>query len=303
MSPIRTASSPYDILFCAATYKSPQNAIRYMESASNISGNNLVVLVACLKEDFDTLVATMRKTKYRHDTALLLYDQNNMYKCRAAAFLWALFDNRPARFMCSGDDDVEWLDDNGLLVERLDEMSNMGILSVATFPDARTRYLATQPGDRYVAADWLNGHAMFSQFSHNLMFGLPDTLPDADVTYFTETEYQIRMSVMTGIPTMFCTDLFCYHHHFREDEQMVALRNERVVAKINAGKRFLATKFATEEPDINRNTAWHTQMRSLASKNPTMLARHLMYNGEWNDWETIVHTELQLVKYVYVAGG
>lgn len=275
----------YDILFTASVYKSARNALRFAQSIKNIDGNHICVLVTPLREDADRLVEGLAGTIDLGCRVLVFHSTvNSLYQGRGWGFVWAVANGITPSYLCSGDDDIEFTEFSHDIVERLDTTE----FSVMTFRGNAHGYRknvdATEHG---ITTDliWLNGDTMFTHFADNLQFGVADSLLDYPVSYFTEIEYQQRMSYFTG--RWLAVDMrriIFYTHHFRLNEEMNRIRGEHAIAGMTAGTNLWRVKYGIELDGM------HIDCEKLYNQVITMpekMKTHFIFHGLWNDWGAI----------------
>ena len=266
----------YDILFTASTYKSAQNAIRFANSIEHIDGNNLCIITGSLKEDINEI---SKET----DAITFISDVNSLYLSRAWGFVWAINNDIEFKYLCSCDDDLEFIERSDDIVAFLHKASEYGF-SVLAFQSPYHAYSGTElDSGYYLNAPWLNGDCMYSQIEDNIKFGLPDCFLHTPVMYYSEVEYQQRMQVMTGRPIVVPQEKNKYIHHFRTDPVISALRSKLFHEGSKAGTEIWEKKhgFAMKE--------WKLDIipKAYAAVEKSKNIEHIMFGGQTNNWQEI----------------
>lgn len=275
----------YDILFTASVYKSARNALRFAQSIKHVEGNHICVLVTPLREDADRLVEGLAGTISLGCRVLVFHSAvDNLYQGRGWGFVWAVANGVSAKYLCSGDDDIEFTEFSHDIVERLDATE----FSVMTFRGNAHGYRKnigeTEHG---ITTDltWLNGDTMFTHFEDNLQYGVADALPGYPVSYFTEIEYQQRMSYLTGRWLAVDTRrIVFYIHHFRLDEEMNRVRGEHAILGMSAGKNLWKEKYGIE---LDHTSIDCEKLYKRVITMPEKMKSHFIFYGLWNDWDAI----------------
>lgn len=264
-----------DILFTASTHRSVANAIRMAESLAWIDGQTMLVLTG---DSLDELAEIDRA----NTGATLLHSQrDNLYFNRAAGLIWAGWHGVQARYLCSCDDDLEFTEESRDLVQILDKASEMTEFGVMTFNNHSHRYDGFSDdiqGDLRVGVRWINGDSMFVPWPYVVRFGLPDSLPDVPVTYFSEIEYQHRIRALTGRPIVAaCGKQAYYVHHFREPGPITTDRATRAMDGIAAGSEFWRRKYGV---DVDAGD-WHKypELFEVVKAAGDEARRHLIFGG------------------------
>lgn len=236
------------ILFTAATHHSVENAVRMAASIEWIPGLNGIVFAGVERAE---LVEIKRAVPA---ASCLLSTVDNLYFCRALGFLWALMVGIPYDYICSCDDDLEFVPESSALPQRLRAAEQSADFSLLTFNNHSHHYdeFSERSLDGFrLEPLWVNGDSMFVRWHDVLSFGLPDSLPDEPVTYFSEIEYQHRLRLLTGRPLVVDCGLPRYYiHHFREPGPITQERAGRAGQGIAAGQRFWREKYAVEGIDV-----------------------------------------------------
>jgi hypothetical protein len=230
-----------DILFCASTYKSVSNAIRFANSIDYINGKHTCVLTGPIEKE-------MQEIANQTNAICFVSDTNSLYLGRAWGYIWSLFNTRSHKYLCSCDDDIEFIEDSKNIVYWLNRAYNKVGFSVMTFMSGAHAYKTHEKmvENFAVGVPWLNGDSMFSRTSDNFMHGLPDTLLDYPLSFFTEIEYQQRMRWWTGKPLVVCKGKDRYIHHFRKDKSLAGLRAEQTSTGSSMGLRLWKEKYDME---------------------------------------------------------
>lgn len=279
-----------DILFTASTHRSVDNAVRMARSLQHIAGAVLLVLSSIDVGELEAIRAA------NAGCVLLRSDVDNLYHNRALGFLWALFHGVHARYLCSCDDDLEFIAESLELVRELDEAARLMPFCAATFNNGAQFY---EPygdhlrGDLHVNLAWINGDSMFVPWDLVLRHGLPDSLKDAPVTYFTEIEYQLRLRAGTGRPIVGICGRPRYTHHFREPGEITLERARRSGSGVLAAHRFWRQKYGVEGIDIGDGYRYPDLYKIVEAAGPAA-DRHVLFGGLGpSDWPAILQETIE----------
>lgn len=281
-----------DILFTAAAYKSAQHAIEFANSIGFVGENNYCVLATPIRSEIQEIVDGIKDCR---NIAVLYSHIDNLYFCRAIGFLFALKRRMKFRYYCSCDDDIEFTENSRKILGILDKTE----FSVMTFCNVKRRI----NGELVYGPAWINGDSMFSHFSENLQYGLPDSLPNEPVTFFTEVEYQHRMRWLTGRPIVVDRRAHYYKHNSRnENDPITKIRDENSSHKMNAGNRFWKEKYGI---DVNFSGGGNHEAvynRTMNHKNEEKMKSHLIFDGMWNNWDEIIAEYSKYWDEIWVNG-
>jgi hypothetical protein len=275
----------YDLLLTASCYKSGANATRLINSIKYIDARCLII-VACPNIDDAQYILGQLDDNKNIGIMILRSSLDNMYLCRAFGFLAALQKDISALYYCSMDDDIEFLPESNDIVSTLNELYNKIGFSTATFhcgarsPNEDAKIVHTNPS-------YINGDSMFSCFEDTLDYGLPDSLPDSQITYYTEAEYQHRLRYFTKQPTVIDNTQTRYIHHYYSRTEHD--RNPNSGKMMSDGELFWERKYHIPRPsfsDIRTHAIVYEQ--TMRPENEHLICRHLMFGGLWNDWDTII---------------
>lgn len=276
----------YDVLFTASTYKSAQNALRLIKSIQHIEGNHICVIVTPLQSDVDELAIGLFEMGDIGCRAVVFHSAvDHLYQGRGWGFAWAVANGIAAKYLCSCDDDIEFMENSHDIVTRL----NMNEFSIMTFFIKGSGYkidMRTDFSRINTERTWLNGDTMFSHFEDNLQYGVADALLDYPVSYFTEIEYQHRMSYFTGRWLLVDMNKHFYYHHSREpDDELTQLRSQHAATGIATGKRLWMEKYNINVGDGHTfDCQWAYEQISTM---PEKMKSHYIFHGLWNDWNAI----------------
>jgi len=282
----RIPMSDYDILLCAATYDSSECAIRMLRSVDKLEGNCLAVISGCRLEDLEKIT----EHEYPCDVILMKAPYNSSYLCRAWGFIWAVHMSIQADFMFTADDDLEFTDASIKMLPILKEAKDDPGFSVMGFKPSAPADMGgsgTPYGLYRVNPLYLDGNLNISQWQDNLDYGLPDSLPNQPMSYFTEVEYQHRLRALSGRPTLLCLGDVYYTHHFRTDPSRVRKRSHTCSGGMDAGEELWRKKYGIEVRGIRWDNRVCDKIYDLVKDRKDLMKSHLLFNGLWNDWSAI----------------
>lgn len=281
-----------DILFTAAVYKSAQHAIEFANSIRFVGDNNYCVLATPIRSEIQEIVDGIEDCR---NIAVLYSHIDNLYFCRAIGFLFALRRRMKFRYYCSCDDDIEFTKNSQEIPGILDKTE----FSVMTFCNAKRR----KNGSVIYSPMWINGDSMFTNFSDNLEYGLPDSLPKEPVTFFTEVEYQHRMRFLTRRQIVADRRKVYYKHNSRiESDPITKIRDESSYQKMRSGNEFWKQKYGI---DVNfsyggiHEGVYHQTMKP---ENENIIKSHLIFDGMWNNWDEIIAEYSKYWDEIWVNG-
>lgn len=273
----------YDILLCAATYDFPGCAVRMLRSMDKLDGKCLAVISGCKRDDLEAIA----KQEYPCDVVLMKAPRNCMYLCRAWGFVWAVHEDIRADFMFSADDDLEFIDESAKMLPMLNEAKIDPGFSVAGFGSKGTKIIG-EVTDRYrINPLFMDGNLNITQWDDNLDYGLLDSLPDEAMSYFTEVEYQHRMRILTGRPTLQWANKIYYIHHFRNDPVRTKARTSSCSRGQYAGCQLWKEKYGLDGLRIATDVRECNRIFEAVKNKKAEMKRHLLFGGLWNDWEAI----------------
>lgn len=277
----------YDILFTASTYKSAQNALCFIKSICQIEGNHICTVVSPLQSDIDEIVTGLANAGDVGCRVIVFRSTvDHLYQSRGWGFVWAVANGIQARYLCSCDDDIEFTENSQDIVRRL----NINRYSIMAFSSNVHGYRFTIgdiQGHDNITTDigWINGDAMFSHFEDNLKYGVPDALLTYPVSYFTEIEYQHRMSCLTGEWMKVDARKTFYLHHFRNNSELNSLRGQHAIVGMSVGKQLWKEKYGI---DLGVGHTFDCQaLYQQVSTMPEKMEKHFIFHGLWNDWGEI----------------
>jgi len=278
-------SKNYDILLCAATYAFPECAVRMLRSVDKLDGKCLAVISGCKPEDLEEIA----KHEYPCDVVLMKAPRNCMYLCRAWGFVWAVHEGIRADFMFSADDDLEFTDESAEMLPILGRAKSDPGFSVMGFKPSKPKLSGAERTERgrLINPSFIDGNLNITQWDDNLDYGLPDSLPGEAMSYFTEVEYQHRMRVLTGRPTLQCADRIYYTHHFREDPMRTQERKRSCARGMSAGCRLWKEKYGLEDLRIAVDMRECDRIFKLVKDKTDEMKSHLLFGGLWNDWDAV----------------
>jgi hypothetical protein len=287
----------YDIIFTASTFKSNDNAIRTINSVRHIPGRHLYILTGPFLEDMQAIAAGIERGT---ETILWQSDNPNLYFCRDWGWLSAKMLGLEAYWHCTGDDDLEFTDASAEIVYQLLRARRIGA-SVIGFNSSCNFYggaISKMVDNFRTDAPWINGDCMFAAWEDNLEYGLPDCLPNHNVPFFTEVEYQHRLRALSGRPLLVAVDKTYYVHHSRTQPEISAIRDLDVVGRITAGSDFWKAKYGVEPGDWNVPYI-HERLFNLTKDMREEMQRHLILDGIWTDWQAAIKYAEPFTKLVY----
>jgi hypothetical protein len=275
----------YNILFTASVYKSSKNALRFARSIKHIEGSHICALVSPLKNDVDEIVAGLKETDSLGCRVIVFHSTvDNLYQGRGWGFVWAVANSISAKYLCSGDDDIEFTENSHDIVERLDA-HKFSVMTFATSAHGYRGKINKETGGVTTDLIWINGDTMFTHFEDNLKYGVADALLDYPVSFFTEIEYQQRMRCLSNKPLIVdARKKAFYRHHSRVDEEMNSIRGQHAVPGISAGKRLWREKYGIELKEMHIECE---QLYKDVSAVPEKMKSHFIFHGLWNDWGAI----------------
>ena len=274
-------SKKYDILFTASMYKSASNALRMAKSIQHIEGNHLCVFATPLVSDIYEFITGANDLE---NTILLFSHIDNIYFCRALGFLYAILNKMKISYYCSCDDDIEFTEKSSCILSILDSLD----YAVMTFKSHGHAYKGFAGKEMTYNPPWINGDSMFSRFEDNIKYGLPDSLVDEPVTFFTEVEYQHRMRYLSRKKTIIDKRDEYYIHHFRErNNAITALRSRDSVHKMHSGNRFWKEKYGVDVDFIEDGNHDAVYRKTMQLEYIEKIKTHLIFGGLWNNWDFI----------------
>jgi len=227
--------------------------------------------------------------------ASLVSPINNSYACRAIAALYAMREGMEPAYLCSCDDDLEFTAESADLLGELDRAQLETGFGVATFNSSSHNYedmpgqIQERVGDT-LEMGWLDGNSLFIPWDVVLDAGLPDSLPTAPLTYFTEVEYQHRVRVLLKRPSVAIIGKQAYYRHgFRPASDPVTNeRADRAGHAIEAAATFWREKYGVHDigvGDANNYPALLETVRAAGDR----ANQHLIFEGLGPpDWDEII---------------
>lgn len=276
----------YDILLSAATYEYPDVTIRMLRSIDKLNGRCLAVISGCRIEDLKEIA----KHEYPCDIVLMKAPHNSTYLCRAWGFIWAVHMGITADFFFNADDDLEFTDASTKMLPLLREAIHDPGFSVIGFKPSAPADVGgsgVEHGIYRINPLYLDGHLNITQWEDNLEYGLPDSLPNEPMSYFTEIEYQHRLRVLSGRPTVICLGDIYYIHHFRNDPERTNRRAHTCAGGITAGGELWKKKYGITNLTIMHNVYECNRIFEIVKDQPEAMKRHFLFDGSWNDWVAI----------------
>ena len=275
----------YDILLCMANYKFPECTSRMLRSIDKLEANCLAVVSGCGVTDLEEIA----KHEYPCDVVLMKAPRNSVYLCRDWGFVWAVHENIRANFLFTADDDLEFIDVSAEMLPILNEVKTDPGFSVMGFrPSSPTLAGAEKIGPNYrVNPLFIDGNLNITQWDDNLNCGLPDSLPNEPMSYFTEIEYQHRMRVLTGRSTMIRVDKVYYTHHFRNDPIRAKARAISCSRGIWAGGELWEKKYGLTDLRIAVDQRDGYRIFEFVKNKTDQMKRHVLFGGLWTDWVAI----------------
>lgn len=275
-----------DLLLTASCFKSASSVVRLIKSIHFIEGNCVTVITSPRMEDLSLIRENIDE---KNNTYLFLSKIDNIYACRNWGFIWAYMSGIVPKFYCSMDDDIEFTENSKDIIERLDKDD----YSVKTFNNSVQNYGGWQGqllGTCRVVS-WMNGDSMFTRYEDNLQYGLPDCLPRHDpLPICSESEYQQRLCALSKRPCVADTEKTFYFHHFRDSQEKIVLRDNRIVQRIQSGIDFFRAKYPgipiSASTDINSVNV-HGILLSHIQSYPGQAMKHSLYDGIFTDYSAI----------------
>lgn len=267
----------FDLLLSASTYHSVESALRFLHSVDHISGQHCTCIVGPERNEMEAIRKGLEPTRTK--IVVLHARINSLYLGRAMGFLWALDGGHEARYQVSCDDDIEFTENSGEILVLLDDMApDASLMSLRSNVRCHTRRPREDGHVPFINADF-----MATTWGVALSCGLPDTVTDFPVTYFTELEYMQRLRVLTGRPHIKAAEKPYYYHHFRTEPERMDARTWGCSPAMEAGYNLWRRKYETEPRD-----GQGVSMPRLAELCPeSKMRQHLMFGGLWTDWEAI----------------
>ena len=275
----------YDILLCMATYDFPECSIRMLRSIDKLNAKCLVVVSGCKLDGLEEIA----KHKYPCDIVLMKAPYNSVYLCRDWGFIWAVHEDIRADFVFMADDDLEFIDESTEILSILDEAKLKPGFSVMGFKPSKPKLSGGEKIERGCVINplFIDANLNITQWDDNLNYGLPDSLPNEPMSYFTEVEYQHRMRVLTGRPTLQRIDKIYYTHHFREDPIRLRKRAQSCSRGIYAGCLLWKEKYGLDDLRIVIDVNECERIFHLVKDKKDEMKQHLLFGGLWNDWSAI----------------
>lgn len=275
----------YDILLCMATYDFPECTIRMLRSIDKLNAKCLAVVSGCKLDGLEEIA----KHKYPCDVVLMKAPHNSVYLCRDWGFIWAVHEGIRADFLFTADDDLEFIDVSAEMLPILNEVKIDPGFSVMGFrPSSPTLAGAEKIGPNYrVNPAFIDGNLNITQWDDNLNCGLPDSLPNEPMSFFTEIEYQHKMRVLTGRSTLIRVDKVYYTHHFRKDTIRTNARASSCSRGIWAGGELWEEKYGLIDLRIAIDQTDAYRIFEFVKNKTAEMKRHLLFNGLWTDWNAI----------------
>lgn len=298
-------TTSYDIVFTLSTYKSCQIAINFLRSLKFLQANVLPILVSPIENDLEYIYSQTIDIP----VVYILSDFNSLHMGRAWGFVWAFNNNIRGRYLASCDDDIEFYEPAKDILSRLDQADQQIGFSLMAFRSTHPQWDAgmTHIHDEIkVGLNWLDGNCIFSKWQDNVDFGVIDALPEVPMCYFVELEYSHRMRFLTGRPLVYDVRNVYYQHIFRADPQINAQRALNSDRGLVSGNQFWVRKFGLQMMDINSTPGIHEHLYKLTTTSPGAVARytkHLLFDGEWNDWEKIYAGYVHQTRVVHNNSG
>jgi len=275
----------YDVLLCTATYEFPGCAVRMLRSIDKLGGDCLAVVSGCKRGDLETIA----REEYPCDVVLMKAPYNSSYLCRAWGFIWAVHEGIRADFMFSADDDLEFIDESAEMLPLLHKAKDDPGFSVMGFRPSNPKPSGAERIEDGCLVNplFIDGNLNITQWDDNLNYGLPDSLPDEVMSYFTEVEYQHRMRILTGRPILQYTDKTYYIHHFRDDPTRTKARTSSCSRGQYAGCQLWKEKYGLDGLRISTDVRECARIFEFVKDKKDEMKRHLLFGGLWNDWEAI----------------
>ena len=277
-----------DFLLCAATFESHESAIRLIQSIQKLGANCLAVITGPIVTELEYIkMATLDIPR-----VLFLAPENSMYLCRNWGFVWAVHESISARYMASLDDDIEFRDESRGMIERMDEIRVDPTFSVLGFSCNSHHYTAWGGEDKggmlRLNPTFVDGNMIFTQWEDNLQFGLPDSLPHEPMSYFSEVEFEHRLRILTGRPTVGeVSKQYWYWHYHRDELPRLRKRQISCAGGESTGVRLWKEKYGLDMGSFiwDAKTCYRA-LEELKGREEQM-KKHMIFDGQWNDWGAI----------------
>ena len=274
------------VLFTASTFGSVPNAVRLARSLDVLAGRRFLILTGPRREEMEDI----RRQISSPSVIVLNSTVNNLYYCRGVGLAFAIHEGLEASYLCSCDDDLEFLPEGAGLIANLDEDWFIQGFSALTFDNNAQWYDnfgGTTIRNLRVGIAWINGDSMFVRWDDALACGVPDSLPDVPLTYYTEFEYQCRLQCQTGRPLV--ADIrrpIQYTHHFREAGPITDERAFRAGDGAAAALRFWEQKYGVVSAGVT-DAERLGNLKATVCANPAKSRQHLIFGGLTPDWPAI----------------
>jgi hypothetical protein len=265
---------------------SPHNAIRMLKSIPIIQGRVLPIITCPRLEDAYAIRDAMQSTEI---PLIILHSTfGPRYFCQSIAFVYCVLNDIEGRYFAVTDDDIEFI--KGDIFPRLDNCppfsvfgfsSNQVLYGFALW-HGRNKY-----GEYIENPLWLDAHNMWSKWENNLVAGLPDSSASSPNAAFVEVEYQHRLRLLTGQPTIGCT-YAPIHHYTRIDDLEKRRGTYNIVIE---GYKFWEEKFGlvlSGQWFVDAKMNWDDVDKCLSA--PHFLPaykKHLVFGGLWTDWQAV----------------
>jgi len=279
----------YDLALGVSTFRSVYSAERFLKSLPYLDCTVYCGITGTLEDEIAYLSESYQKTS--NVTVSFFHSRiNNLQFGRAWAYLHLLHNNQTANYYVEADDDLEFTLDSGMMYQKLAIAPAFSLCSFDSTHPMHYPEFEYQLGEWKIGVPWVDGNCIFSRWVDNLQFGLQDSLPDEPFSFFVEAEYGHRMRYFTDQPIIVNSAKRYYIHHFREAPIQRKIRQTYHIKGILAGERFFLEKFGIREHFDHasvHNDIYAAIKKDAAIHGTWKLQRHMMFNGGWNDYNSI----------------
>jgi len=273
----------YDILFCMASYKSNESAIRMIKSLPLVGGRCGVCCMTPIQEDAKALAE-----EFCDEENVYIFEsqRNSMAFARGWGFAWGCAKSVTADFYCGCDDDLEFTENSSGM---------MPLLRSTEWPWVAMAFNSTHPykygkdgvtnGTLRMNLPWLDENCVFVRWSDVEKFGVMDGCNLVGSPFFCGAEYSHRLRCLSGRPIVFYEDKEYYKHHFRSDPKVNAERAGMSNLRTQAGNWLWKIKFGIS---VNfRKGMDHEKLYEAEAAFPERFKSHVIFSGLWTEWDTI----------------
>jgi hypothetical protein len=287
----------YDAIVGLSCHKSSPQTLNLMRSANEIEGDILFFITTCIGEDIDLL--TQGLGDIQKDVVICSSLRNSRYFSNDWSFVSCLNNGIQSSFWGTMDDDIVFVEGKDF-VHKLYEADTAGF-SVLGMSSSSHQYggwgYPLEGHEGYRRLLYVDGHNMWTRFTDNVLYGLPDTIGSGNIS-FTEIEYCARMAYFTERPVIANSERVWMNHLFRGSPELNALRAETAKSDPTYGIQLFKEKYNIDVHPLDVTYDWVQAVKQIQS-HPHRMKRHLVYDGLWNDWGDIYSHYRKEVQIVY----